>query len=279
MRIVTLVENTPGAEGCLFEHGLSIYMETGKHRMLVDTGATAAFWQNAEHLGIDLKKVDTVILSHGHYDHAGGILAFAEGNPTARIYMQRAAVRDYYSIHEGVEKYIGMDKRISELPQVEQVDGNLRIDDELMLFAGITGRRLWPKGNSALKRKEGTELVQDIFDHEQCLMVTWEGKKILLSGCAHNGILNIVDRCRELCGEEPDIVISGFHMLQKEYSESDKKEIQSTAAELVKYKTIFYSGHCTGQVAFDLMKEIMGEKLQAIHSGEEIWISANCYNK
>ena len=88
MRIVTLIENTPGDPRCACEHGLSLYLETHDHRLLMDTGSTGAFADNAEALGIDLTRVDTVVLSHGHYDHAGGLLRFAALNPGAPIYLQ-----------------------------------------------------------------------------------------------------------------------------------------------------------------------------------------------
>ena len=87
MKIITLVENTVGNESCIAEHGLSVYIETEKHRLLLDTGQTDAVVTNAETLGIDLTAVDTVILSHGHYDHSGGILPFSEFNHTAQIIM------------------------------------------------------------------------------------------------------------------------------------------------------------------------------------------------
>ena len=87
MKIVTLVENTCGYEGCIAEHGLSLYIETEKHKLLLDTGQTDAVVKNAEVLGVDLSLVDTVILSHGHYDHSGGILPFSQINHTAQIIM------------------------------------------------------------------------------------------------------------------------------------------------------------------------------------------------
>ena len=79
------MEDTCGNDTCEFEHGLSIYVETRTHRLLVDTGASNKILTNAEKLGIDLSKVDTVILSHGHYDHSGGILPFYKINPKAKI--------------------------------------------------------------------------------------------------------------------------------------------------------------------------------------------------
>jgi len=270
MRIVCLMENTQGHPDCMFEHGLSLYVQTGKHKLLVDTGATGAFLQNAEVLGIDLTEVDTVVLSHGHYDHSGGILPFARSNPNAGIYMQKAAGEDYISIRESGETYIGIDKEILNLPQLVLLEGDAKIDEELSVFSNVVGRRFWPKSNLRLKRKIGNELLQDDFAHEQCLVIEQDGKRILLSGCAHNGVLNILDRYREMYGDEPEVMISGFHMMQKEYTESDWENIQATARELCNCKTIFYTGHCTGTEAYEVMKEIMGEQLQPIHSGEEI---------
>lgn len=270
MKIINLIEDTPGKEGCLYEHGLSFYIETGKHKVLVDTGATDAFLKNAEHLGIDIGRVDTVILSHGHYDHSGGLLAFAKKNPTAKIYMQKSAGEEYFSVREDKNVYIGIDKDILQLPGLHMIEGNRKIDEELSLFSGITGRRLWPKSNLRLKKKAGVSFVQDDFIHEQCVVISAEDKMILLSGCAHNGILNIMDRYREVYGTVPDVVISGFHMVQKIYSDEDIKNIQNTAEELKQYPTVFFSGHCTGWEAFDVMKTIMGDRLREIHSGMEV---------
>lgn len=89
MKIVTLVENICGNDLCGCEHGLSLYVETEHHKLLLDTGASDLFFENAKKLDIDLCQVDTVILSHGHYDHGGGILKFVEINPHATIYMQK----------------------------------------------------------------------------------------------------------------------------------------------------------------------------------------------
>lgn len=271
MKIVNLVENTPGIPGCGYEHGLSFYIETDRHRLLVDSGATDLFLRNARILGIDLSKVDTMVLSHGHYDHAGGIPAFAELNPDARIYLRGSAGGDYYHLKTDSEEYIGIDKEILKLKQCVFVQGDLKIDDELFLYTDISGTRYPAKGNLELKKKVNGEFVQDTFDHEQCLVITQGGKRILLSGCAHNGILNILDRYQEIFQSEPDMVISGFHLMQRgEYSEEEILNIRSIAHALSEMKTIFYTGHCTGEEAYLIMKEIMGERLRMIHSGESI---------
>lgn len=270
MRIVNLMEDMPGHPGCLFEHGLSFYIETNAHKLLMDTGASGAFIKNAQTLGIDLKQVDTVILSHGHYDHAGGILPFTEQNPSAEIYMQKTAGADYYSLRENGENYIGIDQRILHLPKLHLVDGNMRIDEELFLFSGITGRKFWPQSNMRLKYREEGTLVQDTFGHEQCLVIEQDGKRILLSGCAHNGILNILERFREIYGQAPDMVLSGFHMSKKSvYTREEAAVIENTARELALLPTVFYTGHCTGTQAYAIMKKIMGDRLRKIQLGEE----------
>ena len=300
MRIINLVENTEGAAGCGFEHGLSFYIETEHHKLLMDTGQTDLLIRNAKKLGIDLTAVDTVVLSHGHYDHGGGILPFAEINPNAKIYVPGAAFGEYYSVNKaGVPHYIGLAKEIQELPQLvlvsggaqqaqanadaagteetqapaETRDGICRIDGELSIFSGIGSARPIPSTNQRLKVKTEEGLVQDGFDHEQCLVIREGSKSVLLSGCAHHGILNILDRYRELYGEDPDVVISGFHMMKKHgYSDEDINMIIDTALELRKYKTVFYTGHCTGVEPFNAMKKLMGDQLYYVHSGDEIRI-------
>lgn len=269
MRIVNLIENTEGKCCPRFEHGLSFYIETANHKLLVDTGASDAFLENAVVLGVDLTKVDLLILSHGHYDHSGGILAFVEINPNAKILMQRTAAGEYYHKDAEEERYIGIDKRIPELPQTEFIDGNLMIDDEISIFTNVTGRKLWPVGNAALKEKAGNLFVQDEFVHEEYVVISEQNKRVLVSGCAHNGILNILEAYERLYGSAPNAVFSGFHMKKSgTYTQAEIQSIRNTGKELVKLPTIFYTGHCTSKPAYLLLKEEMGDQLHYCHSGD-----------
>ena len=271
MRIVNLIENTKGENALHHEHGLSFYIETEKHKILLDTGLSDAFLENAKTLDIDLTQVDMVVLSHGHYDHAGGILAFAKQNPDAKIYMQKTAGRDYYNLRDDSEKYIGIDKRILDLPQVHFLSGDYRIDEEVYVFTDILGRKYWPEGNMLLKEKVEERFIQDAFAHEQCLVISENHEHVLLSGCAHNGILNILEAYQERFETMPDKVISGFHMMKHgEYTLEEIETIEDTARELKKLHTRFYTGHCTGETAFSIMKEIMGKQLVYVHSGDTI---------
>ena len=271
MKSVCLIENTKAAPEFEREHGLSLYIETEKHKLLFDTGQSDGLSRNAKRLGIDLQTVDTAVISHGHYDHADGLPAFRKINQNAVIYMQKDAFLPRY--HE--ESYIGVAPEIRGLSKIDLIDGDTQIDDELFIFGSVTGRRCYPQGNDELTVEIGGNRIKDDFHHEIYLVITQEDKRILVSGCAHNGILNIMDRFRMIYGVNPDVVITGFHMIQSgEYTEEDTKRIYQTAEELAEMETLFFSGHCTGKPAFEMMKSVMGDQLVALHSGQALDLSS-----
>ena len=276
MKIINLIENTEGKSGCIAAHGLSFYVETVRHRLLVDLGPSADTLENAKTLGIDLASVDTVILSHGHYDHSGGIIPFSGINPKAAIYMQSLAAGDYYADDgENAEgerfRYIGIDKDIVSFPGIRMITGDHVIDDELELFTIKNRTHELPFTNKRLLVKTPDGFIRDDFAHEHFLVVSSEGKKVLISGCAHNGILSIMDAYRTKYGSSPDAVISGFHLMKKTaYREDQLKEIRMIAKELTAYPTKFFTCHCTGVPAYEAMKEIMGDSLEYVHSGDEV---------
>lgn len=301
MKIVCLMENTMGNEVCRSEHGLSLYIEMEENTILVDTGASGLFLENAENLDIDLKKVETVFLSHGHYDHGGGILEFHKINPRAEIVMQKSALGNYWHKSENVEKYIGLNPEIKEIEKLILIDGDYNyskndIDfnrkcelnneirefeksktDSIKIFTLKSKEKkelkCWPKGNLVLKERKENQYIQDSFIHEQYLVWVENEKSVLISGCAHNGILNILEEYHNRYETYPDVVVSGFHMRKKEgYTEEDFEVIRETARCLKETGTLCYTGHCTGEEPYRLMKEIMGEKLKYLHCGDKIEI-------
>lgn len=290
MKIVCLMENTAGNQQCQCEHGLSLYIEMENNTILADTGASGVFLDNAEKLGVDVEKVETVFLSHGHYDHGGGILEFHKKNPKAKIVMQKTALGDYWHKSDTVEKYIGLDSKIKELENLVLLQGDGVLDEivnsrnaengkteKICLFTLNAKKqeelRCWPQGNLVLKERKENEFIQDSFVHEQYLVLEENGKRVLISGCAHNGILNIVEEYKKRYHSYPDVIISGFHMRKKNgYTDDDFEIIRETAKELKNTGILCYTGHCTGEEPYELMKEIMGEQLNYLHCGDRIEI-------
>ncbi len=278
MRIISLIENTEGEKKVTAAHGLSFYVETKAHRLVSDLGPSGETLDNAGKLGVDLKSVDIVVLSHGHYDHSGGIMSFARINPGAAIYMQESADGEYYASGLGedgevIYRYIGIDKDIANLPQVRKINGNFRIDDELELITVKEFAHRIPFTNKRILKKTQAGYIPDNFAHEHFLVIHEGGRDVLISGCAHSGVLNVMDTYKDLFGKDPYALISGFHLMKKsEYKEEEVLEIQETARKLAGCDTKIYTCHCTGEKAYDIMKDIMGQQLDYIHSGDEIQI-------
>lgn len=287
MKITTLIEDTMTKDSSLSleltkQHGLSLYIETIKHRILFDTGANGAFACNAKVLGVDLAGIDTAVISHGHYDHGGGIKTLLEINKQAPIYIRTGAFNSYWHVspNQDVEKYIGLDRElITSLEsscRLIEIMGNQKIDDELSLITDFTGRRGFASTNRQLKIRTNNGYIEDSFLHEQALVVRENGVKCLISGCAHNGILNILDVYENVYGEKPDIVISGMHLSRKDYSDRNLDEIDELANMLLDYHrtagTRFYTCHCTGRIPYERMKQVMGVALGVLRTGTEISI-------
>lgn len=261
MRIVTLLENTACREDLACEHGLSLYIETGEQRILFDAGQTDTFADNAEKLGIDLSKVDFAVLSHGHYDHGGGLKRFLELNKAAPVYVSRDAFMPHYN---GAEKYIGLDCSLFDDPRLILAENTLEIAPNIVLHSGSLPLP-HPIDPAGLTVWENGEYQPEDFRHEQYLLIEEEEKSVCFSGCSHRGILNIAAYFR------PDVLIGGFHLM-KLTAQQDAPRLTAAAEELLRYPTTYYTGHCTGAAAYNFMKPIMGMRLNAISTGTIIEI-------
>lgn len=261
LSVKVLLENTQARPDALTEHGLSLYMETERHKVLFDTGQTDLFERNARMLGVDLSNVDIAVLSHGHYDHGGGLRRFMEINKNAPIYISRHAFEPHYS---GTERYIGLDPALAVDPRFIPVADCMRIDDELELFACNDLPRPYQTDSAGLNALHGFKITPDDFRHEQYLLIHDGQRNALVSGCSHKGVLNIMEWF------QPDIFIGGFHFMKLNLDGEGKKKLTSAAKKLHSYPTSFYTCHCTGVGQYGFMKKLMGEKLHYLASGQEI---------
>ena len=256
MKIVCLAENTSTNENIGAEHGLCLYIEANGQKLLFDMGQTDLFLKNAKNLGVDISAVDFAILSHGHYDHGGGLLAFLAQNKTAPVYINSNAFGDYYN---GTQKYIGLDKNLAKSDRVVFCDDELLIKQGFSLFSCNQNQKEYNLGSFGLTQKQNENFIDDPFLHEQYLLIEENGKKVLISGCSHKGILNIAKWF------SPNVLVGGFHF--------SKLPLDDTLANYAKildsYQTCYYTCHCTGQEQFDYMKQYM-KNLNYLSCGQEI---------
>lgn len=257
MKITTLIENTTLQDALTPEHGLSLYIETNTHTILFDAGQTGAFADNAEKLGIDLKKVDVCILSHGHYDHGGGLKRFLEENSHAPVYLSRHAFGEYFSSGN----YIGLDPELEGNPRLIPVDDVLEIAEGITLCSCNDLLRPFTFGVFGQSVQKNGIHTDDPYLHEQYLLVEENGKKFCFSGCSHKGVLNILHWFK------PDVFFGGFHFIRMD---PQGRELHDALHQLEKFPTRYYTGHCTGQEQYAVLKETLAERLHYLHTGTMI---------
>ena len=259
MKLSVLMENTAAQETICAEHGLSLYLETEKHRILFDMGQTAAFSCNAETMGVDLQGVDLAVLSHGHYDHGGGMAAFLRSNDHAPVYVHRLAFGHH---GHGEEKYIGLDPALQQSDRLRFVQGNTVLDETLSLH-DCCGRQCYlPIQAHGLTIRTESGWQPETFQHEQYLLIRENRRKILLSGCSHKGVVNIARWFM------PDVLVGGFHLMKVE----NRAELDTIADELLQLPTVYYTAHCTGLEQYDYLKTRMGERLHYLPAGSSLCI-------
>ncbi len=267
MKWMTLVENTSIDESIGKEHGLSIFLQLEEVNILFDVGASDLFVRNAEAMKIDLRTVDHLVLSHGHNDHGGGLRYFLELNTKALINVQERAFDNYYHGEDG--RFIGLDPELRDNPRIRRTSGYYPLTSGAFLFSGVEQVDPPPVSNRMLMQEEDGERIPDQFLHEQNLAVEENGKRLLLCGCSHNGILNILSRYHELTGTDPDFVVGGFHLSSSEGMEP-KSNLDRLAEKLLETSCTFYTCHCTGLEAYAYLKEKMGERIEYLAGGDEI---------
>ena len=273
MLIKTLVENTSVSEDFGSEHGLSLYIETKKQKILFDVGASELFLQNAKKLGVNIVDVDFLVISHGHYDHGGGLKTFFEENTKAEVFLHRFAFEKHYAIRKNDElDFIGLDEDLKQNKQVVLTSDRFFISSGIQVFSNIVKREPRPKSNSGLLKGHRGQTVDDTFAHEQNLVIEEDGKTLLVTGCAHNGIINILEHFHTLKGRMPDYVIGGFHLSSRSGGNEDSEMTDRIVKYLLSTKAKFYTCHCTGIEPYKRLKAGMGDSIDYLSTGSGIKI-------
>jgi 7,8-dihydropterin-6-yl-methyl-4-(beta-D-ribofuranosyl)aminobenzene 5'-phosphate synthase len=263
MVITTLIENLVYQKGLIAEHGLSFHIELDGKSILFDTGQGEGFIHNAKKLNIDLTKTDLLIISHGHYDHIGGIHAFLKVNPNAKILLKKQALAPKYKNKE----FIGT-RDIGLLPKnrIEFIDSFRKIGENLFIIPDI--KELFPIDNHKKEfyNQIANDILPDTFDDELFLCFQKDSKLTILSSCSHNGITNIIETARDLFKLPVSAVLGGFHT-----KEASKEEIEHIISYLNE-NNIEHLGvcHCTGIDTYVTLKNGCKSEIKYLSTGYKI---------
>ncbi|MGM0737677.1 MAG: MBL fold metallo-hydrolase [Bacteroidota bacterium] len=249
------------------EHGLSLWIEHGGRRILFDTGQSPLLIRNAELLGINLAETDAVVLSHGHYDHTGGLTEVLKHAPEAEIYLHPAAVEDKYSRNGRAVRYNGMATSTKESLRRRRIQWT-RTPTEIFDGVYVTGEI--PRNNDIEDTggdfcTDASCRTPDPLPDDQALFIETESHRFVILGCGHSGVVNTLEHIERLAGSKsPDMVIGGMHLLH-----ADAHRIDFTIDELRRRKTrLIVPLHCTGVKAVERLKEAFGDTCQLAGTGE-----------
>ena len=266
MKVYVLVDNNDGA-GLKGEWGLSFYIEYADKTVLLDAGLSPLFAVNAEKMGLDLGNVDFAVLSHAHDDHANGLDRFFELNDHAKLYVAQGCDENCYDRHGLRFKYAGVPRGI----MTRHADRIVKADPDMMIAEGIRLLGHSTPGLEKLGRMEKMYLRQgfmryipDDFRHEHSLVFEMGDGVVVFNSCSHAGADNIINEVIQAYpGKRIIAMIGGFHLFNKsdDYVRAFARRVGDTGVEAV------YTGHCTGQKAWDIMHDELGDKVHALQTG------------
>jgi 7,8-dihydropterin-6-yl-methyl-4-(beta-D-ribofuranosyl)aminobenzene 5'-phosphate synthase len=279
MKITTLTDNASNNENLFSEHGLSIYIETENHKILFDTGKSDIFLKNDQKLKIDLREVDVVVISHAHYDHLGGLIYFMQLNSKAKIYLKKEIFDyQYQSVRNGIAKEIGYSNELEGYKsRFTFLKDDILKDGNLCLFSKIEKEYPIPKGNKLLFKYNDKTNEADDFQHELIFVIDTSDGLCIFSGCAHNGILNMLHTVKKYFPDKSiQLIYGGLHLIDsnKFVTTETNEELIDIAFEfdILSAKAQLYTGHCTGENATTIMKKILNKRLHHFYTGHKIEI-------
>ena len=270
VELVILVDNVAASDQLAAEHGLAMLVSGPGRKVLFDAAATAeAMLANARTLGVDLATLDAAVISHGHYDHTGGLAAVVQHRPNLPIYVHSAAFDRRWSDHPGKPlKDISCPHSIERLYQSGAVFHSVSHPEPLENWLVVSGPIGGPKhGRDVFVVRKGGELVVDGFEDEMCLLAKGQAGWAVLTGCCHRGLKNTLRSARFLAHDEPlCALVGGLHLADDD--EAGTRE----AIDLITEYGIrdVYPCHCTQPKAIARLQQALGARVHPVSAGSRI---------
>lgn len=276
MRITVLVENT-GPSEFKIEHGLSLYIEFNDKKYLLDAGPSDSFFKNAHALSIDLDRVDKAVLSHGHYDHGDGFMVFLNQYKDKVVYGAKNIFDDYYSGSGGSIHYIGLSSKLKQMKnRFNTISKDTKIDEKIYLILDDVSNTKEIGVQKKLYKKVDDVLQPDNFNHELSLVFDTPKGLVICNSCSHAGLESIVDNIKKRLNKPVYAYVGGLHMKSTknhiETSSFTEEQIQNLCIFIEKNIQYVLTGHCTGNVSYDLLKKYLKDRIDFLTTGKTIEI-------
>lgn len=276
MRITVLMENT-GPSEFKIEHGLSLYIEFNDKKYLLDAGPSDSFFKNAHALSIDLGRVDKAVLSHGHYDHGDGFMVFLNQYKDKVVYGAKNIFDDYYSGSGGSVHYIGLSSKLKQMKnRFNTISMDTKIDEKIYLILDDVSNTKEIGVQKKLYKKVDDVLQPDNFDHELSLVFDTPKGLVICNSCSHAGLESIVDNIKKRLNKPVYAYVGGLHMKSTknhiETSSFTEEQIQNLCIFIKKNIQYVLTGHCTGNVSYDLLKKYLKDRIDFLTTGKTIEI-------
>ena len=270
---IRIVVDNKGSAGLVEEHGFSVWIEVSGHRILFDTGQGKALIPNAAMLGCDLKRIDMLVLSHGHYDHSGAISQVLQIAPDIKMFCHAASFLPRYSIRPG-ETPRNISMNLSDKEAILDISANrvhwVTAPHRIIPDVGISGTipRIHPKedtGGPFFLDPEGRH--PDLIKDDMSMWIHTDRGLIIITGCCHAGLINTVEHIRSVSGVDKVFgVIGGLHLVN-----ASRERLEATCSALRKWNPEFVIPcHCTGEEAITYLCNELGTKVTPGYAGFEL---------